>query len=202
MSVKILELNFAPDQLPLTIEIVETVRDRFGLTAESLASLTESQLEWLNGNISINITDYQKLLDFRTDLIKTIDEDFLSMKTLQIPSIGDTSTVYSRISPRNDLILENEMPDVLSQFNERAESALQRQASLAQPSSNFLQTTIMLATNDPLDLQDWDADMSLEAKIPGDTFKSNFCEFWNKTCQKKTRESLLRTRKKILVMSF
>jgi hypothetical protein len=42
MSTKILELNFAPDQLPSTLEIVETAKDRFVLTAESLASLTGS----------------------------------------------------------------------------------------------------------------------------------------------------------------
>jgi hypothetical protein len=38
----ILELNFAPDQLPSTLEIVETAKDRFALTVESVASLTDS----------------------------------------------------------------------------------------------------------------------------------------------------------------
>jgi hypothetical protein len=42
MSNKILELNFLPDQLPSTLHIVETAKDRFSLTAESLASLTGS----------------------------------------------------------------------------------------------------------------------------------------------------------------
>jgi hypothetical protein len=42
MSTKILELNFAPGHLPSTLEIVETAKDRFALTAESLASLTGS----------------------------------------------------------------------------------------------------------------------------------------------------------------
>jgi hypothetical protein len=42
MSTKILELNFAPEELPSTLEIVETAKDRFVLTAESLDSLTES----------------------------------------------------------------------------------------------------------------------------------------------------------------
>jgi hypothetical protein len=42
MSTKILELNFASDELPSTFEIVETAKDRFVLTADSLASLTDS----------------------------------------------------------------------------------------------------------------------------------------------------------------
>jgi hypothetical protein len=42
MSTKVLDLSFAPEQLPSTLEIVETAKDRFALTNESLASLTES----------------------------------------------------------------------------------------------------------------------------------------------------------------
>jgi hypothetical protein len=42
MSNKILELNFLPDQLPSTFQIFETAKDRFALTADSLASLTGS----------------------------------------------------------------------------------------------------------------------------------------------------------------
>ena len=42
MPTKILELNFAPEELPSTLDIVETAKDRFALTAESLASITES----------------------------------------------------------------------------------------------------------------------------------------------------------------
>jgi hypothetical protein len=42
MSTKILELNFAAEYLPSTLEIVETAKDRFALTAESVASLTDS----------------------------------------------------------------------------------------------------------------------------------------------------------------
>jgi hypothetical protein len=42
MRPKILEINFAPDHLPSTLEILETAKDRYALTAESVASLTES----------------------------------------------------------------------------------------------------------------------------------------------------------------
>jgi hypothetical protein len=42
MSTKILELNFTESQLPSTLEIVETAKDRFMLTKESLTFLTES----------------------------------------------------------------------------------------------------------------------------------------------------------------
>jgi nitrate reductase assembly molybdenum cofactor insertion protein NarJ len=42
MPTKILELNFLPDHLPSTLEILETAKDKYALTAESLASLTES----------------------------------------------------------------------------------------------------------------------------------------------------------------
>jgi WD40 repeat protein len=42
MSTKILELSFAPEWLPSTLEILETAKDRFALTAESIASVTES----------------------------------------------------------------------------------------------------------------------------------------------------------------
>jgi hypothetical protein len=42
MGKKILQLNFAPDQLPSKLEIIETAKHRFALTAESLAALTES----------------------------------------------------------------------------------------------------------------------------------------------------------------
>jgi hypothetical protein len=131
MSTKILELNFAPDLLPSKVEIVETAKDRFVLTAESLATLTESLLEWLNGNFSINIRDYQRLVDFRADLIKSIDEDLLSMKTLQINSMADTNTVYSEINLSDDSINDNEMPDVLSYFNQRIDSALEGKAGSA-----------------------------------------------------------------------
>jgi hypothetical protein len=34
--------------------------------------------------------------------MKTIDEDSLSRKTLELNSMGDTNTVYSSISPSND----------------------------------------------------------------------------------------------------
>ena len=178
MSPKILELNFAPEQLPSTLEIVETAKDRFVLTAESLATLTESQLEWLNGNFCINIRDYQKLVDFRTDLIKTIDEDLLSMKTLQINSMADTNTVYSEINLSDDSILENEMPDVLSYFNQRIDSALEAKACSAQLSSNNLPTNILLDTNDSLDFQDNDSERILEAQPAGDNFKSYFFQFY------------------------
>jgi hypothetical protein len=67
----------------------------------------------------------------RADLIKTINEDLLSMKTLQINSMGDTNTVYSEIYANDDSILDNEMPDVLSYFNERIDLALERKGSPA-----------------------------------------------------------------------
>jgi hypothetical protein len=62
----------------------------------------------------------------RADLIKSIDEDLLSMKTLQLNSMGDTNTVYSEINPGDDSILDNEMPDVMSYFNARIDSVLDR----------------------------------------------------------------------------
>jgi hypothetical protein len=71
------------------------------------------------------------LLDFRADLIKTIDEDLLSMKTLQINSMGDTDTVYSEINPSDDSILDIEMPDVMSYFNQRIDSAFERKGDPA-----------------------------------------------------------------------
>jgi hypothetical protein len=67
----------------------------------------------------------------RADLIKTINEDLLSMKTLQINSMGDTNTVYSEIYANDDSILDNEMPDVLSYFNERIDLALEKMGSPA-----------------------------------------------------------------------
>jgi hypothetical protein len=92
----------------------------------------------LEQTISINIKDQTKLLDFRADLIKSIDEDLLSMKTLQLNSMGDTNTVYSEIYPGDDSILDNEMPDVLSYFNGRIDSALEGKAGPPKLSSNFL----------------------------------------------------------------
>jgi hypothetical protein len=53
------------------------------------------------------------------------------MKTLQLKSMGDTNTVYSEIYPGDDSILENEMPDVLSYFNTRIDSALERKGDPA-----------------------------------------------------------------------
>ena len=53
------------------------------------------------------------------------------MKTLQINSMGDTNTVYSEIKSNDDSILDNEMPDVLSYFNERIDSALEAKAGPA-----------------------------------------------------------------------
>jgi hypothetical protein len=103
------------------------------------------------------------------------------MKTLQINSMGDTNTVYSEIYPGDDSILDNEMPDVLSYFNHRTDSALERKANPANLSSNFLGSTIKLATNDSLDLQDNDAAMILQPQPAGDYFKSNFYEFYRKT---------------------
>jgi septation ring formation regulator EzrA len=85
----------------------------------------------LNGYISINGPDYQKLVDFRTELVNSISDDISSIKTLQINSMGDTDTVYSEINPGDDSILDNEMPDVLSYFNGRIHSASERKGSLA-----------------------------------------------------------------------
>ena len=176
MSTKILELSFAPEQLPSSLEIIEIANDRFALTNESLASLTESQLQCLDKTVSINNTDHQRLVDLRADLIKSIDEDLLSMKTLQLNSMGDTNTVYSEINPGDDSILANDMPDVMSYFNTRIDSALERKGDSAQLSGNFLRTSIILATTDSPDLQHKDRDMILEAKVNGDHFKSNFYE--------------------------
>jgi hypothetical protein len=102
----------------------------------------------------------------------------MSMKTLQINSMGDTDTVYSEIYPGDDSILDNEMPDVLSYFNHRTDSALLRQGDPAKLSSNFLRSLIKLATNDSVDLQDNDGAMILEAQPAGDYFKSNLYEFF------------------------
>jgi hypothetical protein len=85
------------------------------------------------------------------------------MKTLQINSMGDTDTVYSEIYPGDDSILDNEMPDVLSYFNQRIDSALERKGDPAKLSSNFLRSIIILATNDSLDPQDNDGAMILKA---------------------------------------
>jgi septation ring formation regulator EzrA len=84
----------------------------------------------LNESISINGPDYQKLVDFRTELVNSISDDISSMKTLQINSMGDTDTVYSVINPGDDSILDNEMPDILSHFNGPIHLALERQGSL------------------------------------------------------------------------
>ena len=201
MSTKILELNFTPDQLPSTLEIVETSKDRFVLTGESLASLTGSQLEWLEGTVSIDGADQQKLLDFRTDLIKPIYADLLSIKLSQLNSMGDTNTVYSQINPGDDSIFDNEMPDVMNHFNQQIDSALEKKTGSAKLISNFSRITIILATKDSVDLQDKDADMILEAKVAGDNFKSKFGFCCNKIFQRKTRETKQkRIRKKILTM--
>jgi hypothetical protein len=117
------------------------------------------------------------------------------MKTLQINSMGHTDTKYSEISLGDDSIFDNEMPDVLSYFNERIDSALEEKGGPAELSSNSLRTTIILATDDSLDLQDKDAEMILEAQAAGDkngemileaqpagdNFKSNFHDFCSKT---------------------
>jgi hypothetical protein len=53
------------------------------------------------------------------------------MKTLQLNSMGDTNTVYSEINPGDDSILDNEMPDVMSYFNGRIDSVLDRKGDPA-----------------------------------------------------------------------
>jgi hypothetical protein len=53
------------------------------------------------------------------------------MKTLQINSIADTNTVYSEINPGDDSVLDNEMPDVMSYFNGRIDSDLERKGDPA-----------------------------------------------------------------------
>ena len=196
MSTKTLELNFAPGWLPSTLEILETAKDRFVLTGESLASLTESQLKWLQETVSINGPDHQKLDDFRTDLIRSIDEDLLSMKTLHINSMGDTDTVYSEINPIDDSIFDKEMPDVLSYFNGWVGSALEKKCNSVQRSSNFLRTNIILAMNDSVEVQDKGADMILPAPISRDNFKSNFFEFFSKNLLEKNPRSKTNKNKK------
>ena len=42
MSRKILDLGLAPEYVPSTLKIIETAKDRFALTDESLAYLYES----------------------------------------------------------------------------------------------------------------------------------------------------------------
>ena len=106
--------------------------------------------------------------------MKTIGEDLLSMKTLQLNTMGDTNTVYSEIYPGNDSMLDNEMPDVMSYFSGRIDLALETKAGPAQLSSNVSRTTAMLAPDDSPDLQDKNGDMILEVQPAGDNFKSNF----------------------------
>jgi hypothetical protein len=52
------------------------------------------------------------------------------------------------------------MPDVLSYFNERKSSALETKGKSADPSSNFLPTTLILSPDDLIDLKDKDRVMS------------------------------------------
>jgi hypothetical protein len=110
------------------------------------------------------------LFDFRTDLIESIDEDLLSMRSLQLNSIGDTETVYFENSLCDDSALDKSMPEVVGYFNQRIDAALDSKAGPAKLSSNFLRTNIILATNSLLDLQDRDADMILEVQPVGDNF--------------------------------
>jgi hypothetical protein len=77
------------------------------------------------------------LLDFRTDLIKSIDEDLLSIKTLQLNSIGDTETVYSENSLVDDSALDKSIPDLPGYFNQRIDAALESKVGPAKLSSNF-----------------------------------------------------------------
>ena len=107
MPTKILELNFLPDHLPSTLEILETAKDKYALTAESLASLTESQLEWLSKKICINDSDYKKLIDFRTDLMKTIDQDLLSLKALQVNPTENTQDKDGEMICENKIAADN-----------------------------------------------------------------------------------------------
>jgi hypothetical protein len=58
-------------------------------------------------------------------------QDDLSMKTLQMNSMGDTNTVYSEINFGDDPVLDKEMHDVLGLFNQRIELGFERKASPA-----------------------------------------------------------------------
>ena len=114
------------------------------------------------------------MLDLRTGLIKSIDEDLLSMKTLKIKSMADTDTVYSEINLGDDSILDNKMPIVKNRSRGRIHSTFKMMAGPDWLSDNSLRTTRILAPTDSLDLQDKHADMILEAKIVEDNSKSNF----------------------------
>jgi WD40 repeat protein len=81
------------------------------------------------------------------------------------------------------------MPDVLRHFHERIESALERKASPAKLSRNFLRTTTMLDKNESIGLQDKDGEMVLEAQSTGDNFKSNFSEFCIKNILEKSKRN-------------
>jgi hypothetical protein len=104
----------------------------------------------------------------------SIDEDLVSMKTFQIPSMGDTNTVYSEIYPGDDSMLDNEMPDALSYFTGRIDPPLESKASPTKLSDNSLRTTIIIAGDDSFDSQDKAEDLIVETQPAGDNFKSNF----------------------------
>ena len=70
--------------------------------------------------------------------MKSIYEELLSMKTPHVPLLGDTDTVYSDINSGEDPVVDNELPDFLSYFNERVDTPLERKCSPPWPPSNFL----------------------------------------------------------------
>jgi hypothetical protein len=51
------------------------------------------------------------------------------MKLLEVNSMGDTKAVHTEIHPGENLVLDSEMPDVLSDLNARVDSALESKAS-------------------------------------------------------------------------
>lgn len=90
------------------------------------------------------------------------------------------------------------MPDVLNHFRERIDSALENKGYPAQPSSNFLWTTVTIDPDVSKISQDKDGGMILETKNSGETIKSNFLlarENWN-LLEKNKRSKANKNKKK------
>ena len=101
---KTLVVSFGKDDIPKTYELNQVENNTFVLTKDSLTSLTRAQIDWVQINISISKSDYQKIIDLSESLAKYQNEGFSKLNNDSIDFDNQEIFNKSRISENSSVL--------------------------------------------------------------------------------------------------
>jgi hypothetical protein len=73
-------------------------------------------IEWLRANITLAAADHEKLMDYRTELLKELNEDISTVMTMNIGSIEMTRSEISGLQDLDNSIFDKEIPEILGEM--------------------------------------------------------------------------------------